>query len=388
MKLNKVCLFTAHAPSIGGGSTILRSLIENLPDISITWKYTNRSVDKNYEEGYIGPGVMGGKILNDVWETWRMLSDAPVDKINKIVDILLEVDCDSYWVVSHNEGLRVALELKRRQSTRPVHMTVHDDWAGALCARSYRYRLFSNLANSLTTKALQNVNSLDVISIGMRDYYKRLSGVEGKVCHRYISMDLLLDAAKDENPGNEIKIGHIGSLYSNRDFFSFLKLVSTFFSLNGKTVKVQMWGCSLKNEDLPAEVRNNVVFHKTLPEEQVIPKLAECEFVYSMYPFQSSLKLFGETSLPTKLTSYVQSGRPILGHGPGNCTLDKFLSVTQTGLFWNSKDQQDGFKVLEDLLKLSVTREQWAVARNQYFGENNLNVMRESLKIDGIDTVK
>jgi len=379
MEKRKICLFTAHSPQTGGGGVILRSLIAGLSDISVSWYYIGDSVVPGYENGYLGKAVMGGKIINDIWQTWKMLADRKVAHIDNLVKQLLQVECDEYWIVSHNEGLRVALELTRRQ-TRPVHMTIHDDWAGALCARSVRYRLLSYWAKKLTVSTLKAATSFDVVSSGMRDYYWQLTGIKSEVCHRYLSQDAIRheDTVIDtEQP--EIVAGHIGSIYSKADFITFLSVFLEFAIAKEKKPMLKMWGCHLTMNDIPAQLKGSVCFYETLPEEQVLPELAKCAFLYAMYPFNDALRIFSKTSLPTKLTSYLQAGRPILGQGPADSTLAAFLSANSLGAMWVSTNKEEGFECLENIFSFKVGYQQLENARRQYFGGQNLDIVRRAL---------
>ena len=380
MKKPTIALFTAHSPSVGGGGAILRSLTANLPHFDIAWYYLNRDIVAGFEQGYLGQPIMGGPMLQDVLQTRRMLKGQNMPAIDDIVDKLLVIECDSYWIVSHNEGLRIAIELCLRQSRRSVHMTVHDDWAGALCARSVRYRLMSGVAKTLTIKALKTVTSFDVISAGMRDYYQSLTGISGKICHRYLPESSISVRDKTKNTG-KVMVGHIGSIYNKKDLFNFVGLLKEFFSDKGQEVLLQMWGCHLTTNEVPRYLAENIQFFNTLSEDQVIPRLAACDFVYCMYPLSKSLHIFSKTSLPTKLSSYLQATRPIFGHGPADSTLAEFLSTTNLGGMWSSKNQQDGFSALEKILSARNKNLDWQAARTRYFGENNLQVMNKALAV-------
>ena len=371
----KICLFTAHSPLLGGGGVILRSLIPQLTNLDITWYYIADKPAPGYENGYLGIGVMGGPILKDIWQTRKMLAGSTVPAVTEILNKLLQVNCDAYWIVSHNEGLRIALQLVESQQQRPVHMTIHDDWAGALCARSFRYRWMSGLANKLTIKALKAVKSFDVISTGMQQYYEKLSGRHGDVCHRYLPINNLLPDNQIVDNGAEVLAGHIGSIYDRGDFIAFLTLFAGFCESAGKKAVMQMWGCHLKMGDIPEELQGNIRLYPTLPEEEVLPQLSRCNFVYCMYPLSKALHTFASTSLPTKLTSYLQAGRPILGHGPANSTLAEFLTSTGLGTMWTSDNQQDGAGAMKQIIALKTTPAQWQAAREKYFGERNLEVI-------------
>ncbi len=378
MKKRKICLFTAHSPLTGGGGAILRSLIPNLTDFDIKWHYTGNKPESGYEDGWLGDSVMGGSFVKDVWQTWKMLSDKNVPAIDHLTTRLKEIECDVYWIISHNEGISLALELSRQQD-RPVHMTVHDDWAGALCARSVRYRFVGRKANELTIKALKKVTSVDVISNGMQSYYRQLSGIKSFVCHRYLPVESInYDAALYQNKGDEIIAGHIGSVYDRDDFISFVSVFSLFAKSKGRQPVVKMWGCHLTENDLPQDLKEYVSFYDTLPEKEILPQLSECDFLYAMYPLKKSLHVFSKTSLPTKLSSYLQAGRPILGHGPADSTLAEYVNTTHLGTIWSSTKKAAGFDALEELLKLTIMQRQLEIARKKYFGENNLVLLKDA----------
>jgi hypothetical protein len=318
--------------------------------------------------------------LKHIWPTWRMLADQSCSRIDRLVKRLLEIDCDGYWIVSHNEGLRVALELARSQQGRPVHLTLHDDFKGALCARSSRFRLMAGPAQKLTIAALKQVSSFDVISRGMRTYYHSISGRKGELCHRYLSPDTVRALAEvNDLESFRLDVGHIGSIYDKRDFLDFLTILKKFGHLKGKELVLHMWGCHLGINDIPTNLQASVRLHTALPEHLVLPELARCVFVYSMYPTSDRLRCFSKTSLPTKLTSYVQAGRPIFGQGPSDSTLAEFLLTTNTGVFWNSRNREGGMQALENIFSLRPSLQQWQNAREQYFGEKNLATMRRVL---------
>lgn len=382
MSKRNICLFTAHSPTSGGGAAILRSLLPNLNDTEVTWYYTSDKAAPGCENNYLGKGLMGGSFLGDIWQTRQMLNGRQVAAVDTLIQKLLEVPCDEYWIVSHNEGLRLAYELARLQKARPVHMTVHDDWAGALAARSVRYRLMAGAAQQLTIKTLQAVASFDVISRGMQAYYEQLSGLKGAICHRYLTVSSINTHHTAHKEGhNEILIGHIGSIYKKKDLLAFITLLKDFFELKNQKPVLQMWGCHLTIDDIPVALRSYVRFYPTASEEEVIPRLSQCHFVYAMYPMEQSLRVFAKTSLPTKLTSYLQAGCPVFGHCPSDCTLAEYLTTTGLGVQWNSRDNVSGYEALKVISNLVLKPQQLLNAREQYFGEQNLAVMNEVLSV-------
>jgi hypothetical protein len=376
--MKRVCLFTAHSPRGGGGAAILKSLIDHIPDIEFCWKYTAAEPVTGYEEGYLGPGLSEAPLLSGVTQLYQVLYGRPHRGTTAVVDRLLKTPCDAYWIVSHNEGLRVAFDLAKIQQERPVHLTIHDDWAGALCARSIRYRWFAGAARTLTQHTLKTVSHFDVVSEGMREYYAQLSGRLGTVCHRYIPMADAPRPVPFSNDGT-IPVGHIGSLYTARDFVTFLRMLKRYGATRDVQFTVHLWGCAFDETALPRALRSMTRFHPALPEAQVLPLLAACRFVYAMYPLTPALRLFSKTSLPTKLTSYTQARAPILGHGPADSSLAEFLARTRVGTLWTGTTEEAGWSALDQLLGDTIPPERWSHARAHYFGEKNLQQLRQYL---------
>lgn len=376
----KICLFTTYSPLIGSAGGVLNSLIENLTEIHIEWYYLNENIVIGHEENYLGVNLKNNNILKDIYYNWKMLSNKNCpDSIEQTINKLLKIECESYWIISHQEGLRIALELSKRQNTKPVHVSFHDDWAGAICARSFRYRFLSYWAKKTTIATIKQINSFDVISKGMQNYYQEISGLKGEICHRYLSAESLI-TPKNVNSEDHLKvlnIGHVGSLYANKEFIAFLSLVKAYANLSGRKLQVHMWGSSRFTGKLPIGLKNCVKFYGQVPDEkEIIMGLSKCTFVYTMYPMTKNLRLFSTTSLPSKLTSYVQAGKPIFGHCPKESTLSEFITSTQIGATWNSLDHKTGFKTIDKILSLTLQPQHWEFAREKYFGENNLNVLK------------
>lgn len=372
----KICLFTAHSPLSGGGSVILHSLTQNLPEYSFYWMYLANEPVTGYESGFLGRGLMGGNIIKDFFQTRKLLNSSLTNSVNKIVEKLLKVDCDQYWIVSHNEGLRVGFELAKNQTDIPVHLTIHDDWAGALSARSFRYRFLSKTSRKLTVKTLQKVTDFDVISKGMQSYYREISGRIGNVCHRYLPADTINQYNTRKNYDDKVDIGHIGSIYDTNDFLKFARLVKYFAAIKKTACIIHLWGCHLKDENLPSDIEGIIKLHKNSAEKDIITILSSFSFVYAMYPMNPKMKIFSQTSLPTKLSTYVQCGVPIYAQAPSNSTLSYFINETATGVVWNDDNIQNGLTLLEKIISLEIDCNSFVNARNAFFGESNLTVMR------------
>jgi hypothetical protein len=259
-------------------------------------------------------------------------------------------------------------------SARPVHLTVHDDWAAALCARSVRYRLMAPLADYITRRVLKRVSSVDVVSNGMRECYQRRFCVEALICHRYLPHL----ASPMPSPEGPLTVGHVGSIYSAQELWVFADAFKLFCNERGQRGKIRLWGCHLSSGDVPRHLQQWFEFHPNAAEEQVVLQLQQCHFVYTMYPFARRLRSFSQTSLPTKLSTYVLTQRPIFGHGPADSSVAEFLHKTGLGHLWDNMDVASGARMMAKLYGAPVAPVAWENARSAYFGRSNVEILRSA----------
>jgi hypothetical protein len=83
------------------------------------WYYIGSGPVAGYESGYLGTALMGGPMLKDITQTRKMLNGGKLPFIDELSQKLLNIDCDGYWIVSHNEGLRIAIELSASKPSGP-----------------------------------------------------------------------------------------------------------------------------------------------------------------------------------------------------------------------------------------------------------------------------
>ncbi len=377
MKKPRICLFTAHPPTGGGGGAILRSLVPELAaEYEVSWYYVSAQAAAGYESGWLGAPVIGrSNFVVDMAATAALLAGHKSKAWELLLEKMSSLECDAYWIVSHNEGLCLARDLELR-TNRPIHLTVHDDWVGALCARSQRYRFLAPLADRVTDSVLGKVRSVDVVSEGMQRFYHDRTGVDAVVVHRPIPWRKMQQPPV--LPG-ELRVGHLGSVYSKADFQVFLKALKSYGEEQGLTPRITLWGAHLKPADLPSDLSSIVEFRPTTEEAQVIEELQQCRFVYAMYPFAENLATFVRTSLPTKLSTYVMAQRPILGHAPKNSTLATFLQKTTLGSLWDSLDLAEGKRAIDQVLSWDNIEDLWGDGREMFFGENNVQRIKASL---------
>jgi hypothetical protein len=103
-----------------------------------------------------------------------------------------------------------------------------------------------------------------------------------------------------------------------------------------------------------------------LAEQDAIPLLAACDFLYAMYPAGNRDELFRKTSLPIKLSTYLQAQRPIFAHTPPDSTLACVVNKYRVGRTCGSDhSQQNVAAEIRHLLAQPVSSENFEHVRSE-----------------------
>jgi hypothetical protein len=373
----RVALFTPFSPDIGGGSIQLKGLLPQLAEFDINWYYLASAKAASGVGTWLGPQLMGGPLLQDLSRSSRLWLRGTSGRIREIA---AHMDADLYWIVAMNEGVLVALELSA--SGKPVHLTVHDDPVSVF-QRSTRYRLLSHLMRRSLCQVMRSAKSIDVISHGMRDFYRERFGVECQVVYRYVQG---LPRFKDRAISTDVlRVGHIGIVYSANQFGEFVEALCAHGRNLGVPIKLVKIGRSREFERVQEVHPDLVEDLGELPEKAAIEELSKCNFLYSMYPDTPRYEEFRRTSQPMKLSTYIQAQRPIFAHTPEDSTLAAAVRKYRIGSVCPSSDRQGIEVALKALQQLEeIPRERFEQARTELLGIAQVRDLENTLRRSGM----
>jgi hypothetical protein len=373
----KIALFTPFSPTIGGGSVIFRSVLPHLAGADVRWFYLSNSPVDAPSSTHLGPPIMGGPPAHDLVNTLRLFALESHPEVDRCVQAIRDWSPDIAWVSAMNEGILVGKKLLDAGIPH-LHVSVHDDSAG-LAIKSQRYRSFASLMDRRNSQLLRRAHSVDVVCDSMREYYKSRIGVDAGVVYRYIH-DLRLPAPSvvpapaSDDP--TIRIGHVGALYSSPEVFAFVDALRNIAACDGIRFRFENYGgVSAMTSTLQAKFPDMVENAGNVPEDEVILRLQSAAFVYSMYSFNPRHRLFRETSQPTKISTYLMAGRPILAHCPdGSSTID-MLTRFKVGVCVSTMEQQGLIEAIRSILNFRLDREAVARAAEYYCGPRNIDYL-------------
>ena len=354
----RIALFTPFSPELGGGSAQLRSHLQFLPELDVHWYYLSRHVAANPRYKWLGPRLTTSEFLSDLSARTGFL---PGSK-SRVRNLVQKMDADLYWVIGHYEGISVAAELIAQG--KKVHLTIHDDPFGTWI-RSQRYTMFRPLLRHTFPALLLAAQSIDVTSWGMRNLYRQKYAVKCFSLYLHIAALPRLSASPDPR---QLTIGHIGTLYHPQPFLRFVAACKKLAQEQKRSLRIIRIGASPEMDTIAAQ--NGEIFesHGDLTEQKAILLLAACDLFYAMYPAGKKFQLFRRTSLPIKVSTYVQAQRPIFAHTPADSTLACVVSKYEIGSICESDFERDIASHLRILLQQTVPPENFERARGDLLG--------------------
>ncbi len=365
----RIALFTPFSPDIGGGSVQLRSHLAQLSDLAVEWFYLSAAPVGGEHRHWLGRPLTSTQLASDLSARSGFLPGS-----TKVVrEIAEKLDADLYWVVAHYEGISVAAELLRMG--RPVHLTVHDEPLSMLMV-SRRFRPLWPLMAIVFSHVLKGARSVDVTSTAMRDYFKRRYNVDSFALYKYLPE---LPEVQPRLSEKHLSVGHIGKLYHAGPFRRFIIACRSYAAAQNRTLRIARIGACQEMDKISSENPDLFETHGDLLERDALPVLATCDFVYAMYPDGFRFQGFRQTSLPIKLSTYIQAQRPIFAHTPHDSGLAQLICKYPVGTVCSSQRVGTIQQAIQALLQAKVTTDHFEALRVDLMGPNQLLLLNNAL---------
>ena len=368
----RLALFTPFSPEIGGGSAQLRSHLRYLSGLDLRWHYLSDQPAKHPQPqwNWLGPRLTPAELLSDLGTRAGILPGSK-GRVRKIAG---QMDAEMYWVVGHYEGISVAADLCDQQ--KPVHLTIHDDPFGTW-RRSNRFRMFQPLLSRTFPRLLGRARSVDTTSWGMRNLYRQKYDVKCFSVYLHVPRLPRLDCAPD--PG-KLTVGHIGTLYQKEPFGRFLNACERIAAEKKRALRVIEIGSSPEMNGFRKEHPAVFEAHGDLHEDDAVPLLARCDLLYAMYPSGSKYELFRRTSLPIKLSTYVQAQRPIFAHSPADSGLARIVGPARVGCVCSSEEPGQIARQIRETIEALREPESFEALRRELMGLDQVRQLGAALR--------
>lgn len=132
------------------------------------------------------------------------------------------------------------------------------------------------------------------------------------------------------NDGNKLVIGFAGQMYSKDEWNELLATLDSLdWKVEGRDVEIKMLG---REFELEGFYKRNIHYLGWRDQLESIEILSQCDILYCPYFFDRELESTSRLSFPSKLTTYLAAGRPVLLHGPEYSSPYKFLKENNAGM--------------------------------------------------------
>ncbi len=166
-----------------------------------------------------------------------------------------------------------------------------------------------------------------------------------------------------------VRIGFAGSVTARSAFACLLDTLDGMeWEIAGRPVALVLLGGRF---DLWSRVPRRIEVLGWQSVESTIRLLSRCCVNYLPQPFEPERRAFAQFSFPSKLTTYLAAGVPILLHAPGHASLPSYFARRPFGALCDCLDASDLQRVLTRLVADQPLRRQaqrqGALALNEEF---------------------
>jgi hypothetical protein len=344
--------------SPGGGSRILRALLENAPaswlsvattpepipsspfgqELQVTGRPYFGSLEKTRLAGWFNQ--------LDGWSSFRLEA--------KLNEIIRQNGVKAVHTIAHACWDTLAAFKVARQHRLPFFLTIHDDPAYCVRGNPQQEKLLYGVAN-----CWQEATARFVIS----------EEVGEELCRRWGKKDYILvtdglaNIAKQPRPShpNRLSVYFMGLLHNAYEpNFVALQKALRIVSEQQPQLKIQfILRCG--------SIRKEAVVHpellRVLPfgsEAEVQSDLESADVLYQPLSFRPGTLAMNTYSLSTKMVTYLGAGLPILFHGPADSAAAKLLSRNKAAVICSINEPNQLAKALASVS--GVGREQVVIS--------------------------
>lgn len=195
--------------------------------------------------------------------------------------------------------------------------------------------------------ALAYSERTSVVSETMQEDYDREFGANAVIVRHGLARDDRREAATQPGSDTEFTIGYAGSLYAKDAWDALMTALSTVdWQLGGRKVIVRALGLTFR---FTCQFKAHIEYLGWQSTSETAELLSACDVNYLPYPFQEGMRDVARYSFPSKLGTYVATGRPVFIHAPPYASTAKFFERFPVGACCHSLDSDDIITALQEL---------------------------------------
>ena len=164
---------------------------------------------------------------------------------------------------------------------------------------------------------------------------------------------IALPPAAELHYANELVIGLAGKVYATQEWKALIAALDAVdWKIGRRTVRITLLGSY--GPPLSANRPVCIEYLGWHTQENSVKLLSEADILYCPYWFDPTFETEARLSFPSKLTTYLAAGRPVLFHGPEYASPAQFLKDNEAGLACYSNKRAD---IIDALTTLATDKE-------------------------------
>jgi hypothetical protein len=220
----------------------------------------------------------------------------------------------------------------------PLIATVWDP-PDSVCINANLDRASAAMAVYDFQRALGRASRCAVMTEAMQQDYERRHGLQTIIMRHAVRAEECVTPARRPNSHTPLTIGFCGSLYAAREFRALLAaLDEAQWQVASRSVRLRVMTAALSGAIGP---RASIEWLGWRPEDETIRILAESDVNYLPYWFDERRRNAVRLCFPSKLTTYLAAGRPVLYHGPAEAGAAEFMRRHPIGVCCHSASGAD-----------------------------------------------
>lgn len=188
-------------------------------------------------------------------------------------------------------------------------------------------------------EVLRRSSAIGAASWAMAEEYSQRYGVRAVAVVPGLDSGWAVSPASGMNPGNDLVIGVAGQLYASDEWNALLRALGTVgWRVAGRDVRIRLLG---RQANLSSAGEARVEFLGWAPQREAIRILSASDILYCPYWFSPRFEAESRLCFPSKVTTYLAAGRPILFHGPAYASPSRFLEEHEAAMFCRSLEEEE-----------------------------------------------
>lgn len=281
------------------------------------------------------------------WQQWRQIRRQSVGRIvDEAVSLGKAHGVDRVWAILHEPAVVLSARQLAHRLGVPLYTTVWDPQEYVLRSRGGDRVSLSSVMNEFGA-ALAESKACTVMSEAMAEEYRQRYGARCVILRLGIPAERIRQPLKAPQTPGIFRLIFAGHMYCEQEWLALLRaLEHCDYRVGGREIQlVVVGGTASLRSSRPCRIE----FLGRRTASETLELVAAADGGYLPYWFDEEHAYPARLSFPTKLSTYLGAGIPVLYHGPYRSSVTEFLSRYNVGVAWTSADPSGMTSAMERL---------------------------------------